>query len=943
MFAGLFLLFLKGEGQQNYWQQHVDYRIDVKLIEGEKALEGFEKITYTNHSPDTLAFIWFHLWPNAYKNDKTAFSEQQLRNGSTRFYFSGDEDKGYINRIDFQSNGKPLEMLVHEQHPDIVRVKLNEPLPPGAKTVVTTPFYVRLPKYISRSGHIGKFFLATQWYPKPAVYDKEGWHPMPYLDQGEFYSEFGGFEVHITVPQNFLVAASGDLQNEDELRHLKMLGKTAPEQQPNYKYYVDTAKKAAKRAKVSVGEISRKPASDWKTLVYKLENAHDFAWFASKEFIVQYDTLQLGSKTVDAFSYYFPWMASEWKKSMEYVKDGTRFYSQQLGEYPYNTVAAVGTEASVASGGMEYPTITIITGGGTGEDLDEVITHEIGHNWFYGILGSNERRFPWMDEGMNTFYEKRYIADKYKKHNGERGNSFIESRMPQSMELMALKGLVAVHRDQPIASHSNEFTSESYFLIAYFKAALWMKHLEDYLGKDVFDSAMKHYYKQWKFKHPGPLDFKKSIEESSGKNIDALYDKLFSTGDLSQQQQKKKIKPALLFNMKEPDKYNYTSFIPALGYNMYDGVMAGVGIHNYGVPSQRLSYFIAPMYGTSSSRFNFVGSVDYDVYSSSKHISKVVLGVNGAAFSINGRRDSANTKVFERMMKVVPSVKVYLRDALTSTKERWFDLRTFIIREQFFNYVFGVVENKAFPETGEVSNRYLNQLSFNVRDDRVLYPYSGQLALQQGDGFYRVHFTGNYFFNYAKSGGFNLRWFAAKFGYLGDVTLMKRFETAVYQPKLTAVYGDEDYTYSSYFLGRNELTGFASQQIMERDGGLKLKTNNFTQIPGRSDNWVASINVNTTLPRKLLPIKLPVKVFADVGTYAEAWKKESSVSRFLYVAGLQLSLFNDVLNVYAPLLFSKEFKILDTAEETKGFVKRITFSIDIDKLKPTGIVKHLLF
>jgi hypothetical protein len=197
----LLLLSLTGKAQNAYWQQQTDFVIDVTLNDVEHSLEGFEKITYTNNSPDTLHFIWFHLWPNAYKNDKTAFSEQLLINDRTDFYFSGKEKRGYINRLDFKINGVTAKTEDHPQHIDIVKLILPKPLAPGEQVLIATPFHVKLPYLYSRSGHVGQSYQVAQWYPKPAVYDQKGWHPIPYLDQGEFYSEFGNFDVRITVPK----------------------------------------------------------------------------------------------------------------------------------------------------------------------------------------------------------------------------------------------------------------------------------------------------------------------------------------------------------------------------------------------------------------------------------------------------------------------------------------------------------------------------------------------------------------------------------------------------------------------------------------------------------------------------------------------------------------------------------------------------------------------
>ena len=203
--------------QKHYWQQQVNFKIDVTLNDKEHTLDGFVKMDYFNHSPDTLRFIWFHVWPNAYKNDRTAFSDQLLENGRTDFYFSSSNQRGYINRLSFKVNGLLAKTQDHPIEQDIIKIILPQPLAPGGSAKIQTPFHMQLPFNFSRGGHVGQSYQATQWYPKPAVYDRKGWHPMPYLDQGEFYSEFGNYEVQLTLPKNYVVAATGVLQDKEEL------------------------------------------------------------------------------------------------------------------------------------------------------------------------------------------------------------------------------------------------------------------------------------------------------------------------------------------------------------------------------------------------------------------------------------------------------------------------------------------------------------------------------------------------------------------------------------------------------------------------------------------------------------------------------------------------------------------------------------------------------
>jgi len=942
LIAVLLLVQISSFAQKAYFQQRADYTINVTLNDKDNTLDAFEKIVYTNHSTDTLRFIWFHLWPNAYKNDQTAFSEQ-MAGFSTGFYFSDETDRGYINRLDFKVDGATATLEEHPVNIDIAKLNLPAPLLPGKSITITTPFHVKLPKNVSRGGFTGNTFQVTQWYPKPAVYDAKGWHRMAYVDQGEFYSEFGRFDVTITLPSNYIVAATGDLQNADELLQLKNLGKQPLESQENYRLFKGGLESEAKKTGRTFYEVMPASSNTTKSLRYIQDNVHDFAWFASKLFLVQHDTLQLKSHTADAFTFFHPWEIKDWKPSIGYAKDGTRKYSEYLSDYPFNVVSVVSGNANVNSGGMEYPTVTLITMNEGGQELDITIAHEIGHNWFYGILGSNERDHAWMDEGMNTYYQNRYELEKYGNYNivSKNTGKLFSNKTPDDAIELLLNFMFKLSKDQPIETPSENFTQTNYGLIAYLKASLWMKKVEETLGKPAFDSAMRYYYSQWAYKHPYPEDFKKSIETSSGKNIDELYDLLFTTGPLKTPE-KKNLKLTGFFNLKHTDKYQYISLLPVFGVNQYDKAMLGLGIHNYQLPLPNLRIAAAALYGTNSSQFNTIGDISYHRYSRTRKIYETLVGVNWANFSNRSGVDSNGSKVFGRFAKISPYVQLYFNNTdPRSTTERWLEARSYLISEKGFNYVFKTSNSTLYPEEGKTQSRYINELSYNVANTRLLYPYSYKIQVQQGEDFYRASATLHYFFNYRKGGGVNMRVNAIKFGYIGGKSPLKEANTYIYQPKLTAVRGNEDYTYSNHFIGRNQFEGFASQQIMERDGNLKIRTDLFQNLQGRSDDWIASINLSTTIPKKLLPIPIPLKIYADAGTYADAWKKDAAISRFLYVAGLQFTILN-VVNIYAPIIYSKEFSnSLKTVPEENTFFKRVSFSINFQNMSARKLISQL--
>lgn len=500
-----------------YFQQEVNYKIEVKLDDKNHSLSGNIEIEYINNSPDDLEYIYMHLWGNAYKDINTAFAKQQLRTGNTKFYFAKDNDFGFFEGLDFNVSGETLKWKFDKEHPDIAKVNLREPLKSGEKITIATPFILKIPSSYSRLGHDKESYAITQWYPKPAVYDKDGWHEMPYFDMGEFYSEFGTFDVKITLPENYVVGATGVLQNESEKEFLK---KKVAETQAYF------GKRNKENTSTSLGEAHPYPPSsaNFKTIHFKAENIHDFAWFADKRFQVQKSEVVLPSgKKVDTWTMFSNEEANLWEKSIDYVNRSVKFYSEKVGEYPWPHATAVYSTLE-AGGGMEYPMITVIGESLNAKGLDDVITHEVGHNWFYGILAFNERDHPWMDEGINSYYEYRYMSEYYDNYflidlpNVLTGGSSLDL-YEVSYLYQARQGL-----DQAPETHSDHFSNLNYGLSAYVKPGLAFGHLEHYLGTENFDDIMHSFYNHWKFRHPQPQDFRDHFEKESGRDLTWFFE-----------------------------------------------------------------------------------------------------------------------------------------------------------------------------------------------------------------------------------------------------------------------------------------------------------------------------------------------------------------------------------------------------------------------------------
>lgn len=505
----------------DYWQQTVNYTLEVVLNDKRHELDGFVTIEYTNNSPDTLDFIYFHLWPNAYIDQSTAFAQQKLENGDTDFYYSRADQRGSIAGIDFKNGDKKsLKWAVDAEHPDIAKLFLATPLAPQQTRVITTPFVVDIPDSFSRLGHVGESYQICQWYPKPAVYDQTGWHPMPYLDQGEFYSEFGTFDVKITLPKNYVVGATGNLQNVEELEWLDQKAK-ATATIKEYDYYDDTFPPSA---------------SETKTLHYIQDNVHDFAWFADKRFHVLKGevTLPISKRTITTWAMYTNEAADLWVKAIDYLNKSVLFYSKHLSEYPYDQMTAVESALS-AGAGMEYPTITVIGSETSAVELDLVVAHEVGHNWFYGILASNERRYPWIDEGFNSYYEERYMRQAYPDRNmigGRRGSRLaaffdIDHYPPEAMGYYGYLLEARKNTDQAMSTPAPDFTYMNYWTGTYSKPAMSLRYVEQYLGVETFDKMMQTLYTDFAFKHLQPADIQRVFEKETGRNFDWFFKELF--------------------------------------------------------------------------------------------------------------------------------------------------------------------------------------------------------------------------------------------------------------------------------------------------------------------------------------------------------------------------------------------------------------------------------
>ncbi len=518
-FLSLFSTTVSGSG---YFQQEVNYTIHVSLNDRKHELSAHEKISYTNNSPVTLNELYFHLWPNAYRDRNTILSKEIFLSGDDRMIGAPDKDLGYIDSLEFTVDGEKVKWKTLDDTIDVCKIILNKPLRSGDSITIATPFRVKIPaSYLSRLGHEGQAYFITQWFPKPAVFDMNGWNYFPYLDQGEYYSEFGKYDVFISLPENYVLGATGVMMNaEKETAWLEK-------------------KDSLTRSVKSFPDSMSTPVSskDIKQIHFHQENVHDFAWFADKRWNVLMEKIEIpgSDKKLSSFAFFTNKEANYWMKVPGYIRDGINFFCGVIGVYPYETLTMVDV-GNAMGGGMEYPAISTIGNYGDPFELEITVLHEIGHNWLYGILANNERCHAWMDEGINNFYETRYVYTKYagdsdfqnESTNFRAGTLFgfntkINHRKRQYLSYMAN---ARVNNDQSPDQCANRLSNESYRGDVYYKTSISFDYLKFYLGDSLFDACMRSYYETWKFRHPQPEDLKSVFETVSGKKLDWLFDDL---------------------------------------------------------------------------------------------------------------------------------------------------------------------------------------------------------------------------------------------------------------------------------------------------------------------------------------------------------------------------------------------------------------------------------
>lgn len=959
---------------QSYFQQRVNYKINVTLNDSLHELNAFEEIEYINNSPDTLRKLFFHLWPNAYANNRTALAKQLFEIRGKQKLFNDPALRGYIDSLDFSINGIRAEWHLSDANSDICEVIPPKPILPQTAVKITTPFHVKIPKgVISRLGHIGQSYQISQWYPKPAVYDREGWHPMPYLDQGEFFSEFGSYDVSITLPSNYIVGSTGILQNEKEKKILDQMA-------------ADTLW-ITSRIKEDTAPLS---AQTSKTLRFKGDNIHDFALFADKKFHVLKGSVILpeSGRKVTTLALFTDDQAEAWKNSIVYINRAILFFSKIIGDYPYPGFTAV-QSAITAGSGMEYPEIAVIGKVKDVYSLDEVLAHEIAHNWFFAALGFNERRYPFLDEGITSAYEIRYMNQYYpaKKlwelyfKNYKIARFFKFEKIPAQRD-NELEWLTQSRRnlEQPLNLAATDYNIINYDVMIYNKAAQAFTYLRAYLGDSLFDSDMKNFYRKNKFSHPGPDDLRSYFESGTGKDLSWFFEDLMATtkrldyklvrlknnqllvknkGEINSPFIIAELKNDSVVSQKWYDGFGGDKWItvpandfsaieldaehvmPEL-YRLNDHIRTN-GLFKTAPPLQTRFYFSVEDPGRTTimyfpvvnwtnengfmagmafhngfivpKRFEYFFLPFYSFKNNFAGYGKIsynVIPYNSffRMITFNAEGTRFGAPGNQSYHKVKTGIDLYIRNNESGNP----------VRQKFSGYYTAASNLKEILNIQKPGLESFWQIGYAAEQQSMINPFTLSANLEMNKLYLKSTVAFNYRISYyGVNRGLDLRFFAGKM-------VNNRSVDAFFALSPSGRSGRDEYLFQGTFPSRfaEFPTNFWSRQMNLTEGGLVSPVNNFL---GYSD-WLFSISLTSHLPGKAtdIPIKPFVNfLFNDHGSQIN--------SPFFYEAGIKAGVWN-FFEIYIPLLVSDNISAFSSSVRD-----RIRFVFKLDtffKIRKTG-------
>ncbi len=971
------LLIISVYAKAQYFQQEVAFEINASLDSNHMIIATTD-IAYTNNSKSTIDTFFIHLWANAFSDKLSDFSEQAIRTGNLDFYFARDEELGGYRDLSIGVGSKKVQLYSWENHKDVVYFMLPKSLLPGESITINTSYELKLPRKFSRMGWKTFDDYLMYWYPTPAVFDQSGWHPIPYLSMGEFYTEVADYKINLETSEKSL--------------------------------------------------ISSVPYSKKSNGTYRFEGSDiiDFAIIKSKNKKVYKHKLrgQEGEIELSVMTKY----PSRDSSINEYVKQALVYLENTIGPFPYKSISIMDKGPSAKSG-MEYPGLITVSGADDEvSNLRYLVVHEILHQYFYSALAFNQRDYAWLDEGLTTYYQQRYYKEEFEFDQYTIKNKMLmNDDQPPFLQLLA-RGQACRHYHAPLSMDVNDIDPVNYGLNAYEVPARMYAHLAEYIGIDVFDESMKQFYVNWKGKHPQPNDLRQALEHYTEKDLSWFFEDLvhkdwsydyeiekLDGGNLTVKHVSGSCPPYhVILRSKEGDlktmwieghtgtktfenirttsysgkdeNINWTSavideegismdidrnnnyigikrpikivpltkvddgryrelyFVPAFSYNTSDGGQIGIALYNSTFPSKKLKWAINPAFGFTSGKPIGETWISYDQYLKGDKFRKLQYKLNAKSYSF---QFSETLDKSLRYTRVSPHVSLHFHHEPKEHKYSKLYLKPIFLNEEYFVFntdgeeVIASVKNRS-SALFRLGYEYYDFWELGPSDLKVYLEYQSYTnIISEKHSYSKINAAYNKSFKFKPKQSIDFRLWASYF-----ITNTQResptYDGGIVKGSSALIYqGFNDYAYDDYFFNRANQNVRLDNQISNGGGGFKTPLGSQYNI-GQSNDLSFALNIKSDLPVKM-PRFFPLKLFLDVGYYTSKSTAEQSLTgQTIYSGGALLEFGEGVFSVYLPLFNSPSISDIYDTEGT-GLLGKISFKLDLVRFNPWDIAEDYSF
>ena len=926
--------------EDDYFQQGVKYDIEADLV-SEDTLKASCRITYQNNSNRPLDTLFFHLWMNALGDKSSPFSKQLLKANDRSFYFLKEAEMGGYTSINVKVNQSYAKLKYKDKSREIAYLVLSNTLASGQSVVLQFDYTLKIPTLVTRMGRSNEIINLVHWYPKPAVFDDKGWHIMPYLSWGEYYSEYGDFTITLTHKEEVQVSTS-------------FIKKQTP----------------------TKTIIKQQQVGDLPIFI-----------FPHKQNIV---SLEGKSSSVD-ININFHSQKKIWDYALDYTKEVIEFFEKEIGPFPYDELTVVQGSLNQSSA-MEYPGTIIINKISSLRDLDYYLAHEIAHQYFYAALGFNERDEAFMDEGLATFYEDKYTVAKY-------GDHHYNAKIPRIIHLpdkplvniLGHNHLCARRRCKAFNTPPDESHIIAYALNAYPRSAMLFQTIEKQLGREKFKSAIHKIYSTHKHKHISSTTFFQELEREtrhsmqwinnvisgegfnlstikknkdtkliisstatnypihliasgldtvlSAKGDAILLDKsILKYKDLhidpykltSNSFRKNRINRSMIPNLKpglnmgSPNRTNI-SILPSLYYNTSDSWMPGVALFNSTLPSKTMKWLVNPTYSFKNKELNGEAWFSHDFFiSDTKYLQPKV-----SAKKYSFRRND-NLGFHLGYNKLTAALSYHISDTENWDKHQSisFSYMRIIEDQSFFtNSEDYTIEEESFSnirlQYDYANSNGITKSKYNLTVDAVPQYRNGNFFVRTTASIFKKIF-------YNPSKAISARIWAGYFIENTKRNVLTYNDRLLVKGSLGLIQNSyNDYTYDGYYLDRNNNN--INQAPTHNGGGFIVQFDGNRPL-GQSNDLAFALNLELDAPLRL-PKFLPIKLFFDIGGYTQKSRSEPSNILYLYSGGIKLKYLNEAIAINIPFFNSNEINNV-FLEESRSFLNRISFTIDFFKLNP---------